>query len=125
MTVSGYDFDGNPIFEEFEVVRFGVKNGKVQTLSAGNYTISEYKKMESGVMGFKINGPYYFHLLGRYNPNSNWGCLAIKGGQPMWDHFVATLSSAGWNSNMYDLASSRIINVNIQYAPTPIVKLKN
>jgi hypothetical protein len=76
-------------------------------------------------MGFKINGPYYFHLLGSYNPNSNWGCLAIKGGQPMWDHFVATLSSAGWNSNMYDLASSRIINVNIQYAPTPIVKLKN
>ena len=36
MNVTGTDPEENNISEKFDVVRFGVKDGKVQTLKAGN-----------------------------------------------------------------------------------------
>ena len=122
MIVSGNDVDGNLISEEFSVSRFGVKNGKLNPpLKAGNYTVTEYKKMSSNIMGFRIGStPYFFHK--QYGLDSNFGSLTIKGTN--WLKFLATIEILGHDSNLSNTAKAGIINVNVNPAPNPIIKWK-
>ena len=124
MLVEGYDIEGNPINEEFAVSRFGVKNGKVQSLEAGYYTISEYKKMSTGIMGFRIKGPYFFHLQSNKCCDTNFGCLAISKGISEWIRFEKTIAKAGWNLPLEYIASNALINVNIMHVQQPNIKFK-
>jgi RHS repeat-associated protein len=119
MIVSGTDIDGNIIEEEFAVSRFGVKNGKINpSLKAGSYTVTEFKQMTSGVMGFQIGKtPYFFHK--QYGLDTNWGCLTIKGAS--WNNFLIAIEKLGWDSNLQNTARSGVIKVNVNSAPTPII----
>ena len=123
MNVTGTDPEGNNIAETFDVVRFGVKNGKVQTLKAGNYTVRQFYKMYGYLAAFRVNGPYAIHMLSANRIDANWGCLAIKGGFPEWNRFVETLDTIS-GRGLYDLGSSGTMNVNIQYVKMPNVYIK-
>jgi len=124
MNVTGIDPDGNNIAEKFDVVRFGVKDGKVQTLKAGNYTVKEYYRMFGKMPAFRVNGPYAIHMLSAGRVDANWGCLAIKGGFTEWNRFTSTLGTIS-GLGLFDLGSSGTMNVNVQYAKTPNVYIKN
>ncbi|WP_445721381.1 RHS repeat-associated core domain-containing protein [Flavobacterium sp.] len=123
MTVSGTDFEGNQVSEDYEVVRFGIKNGKTVTLKAGDYTVSEFYYFQNGeIPALRIKGPYLFHLQSINGIDQNYGCIAIKGGYPTWNKFISTITNLGWNSNISEIASSLQIQVNIQYTNTPTLK---
>jgi hypothetical protein len=124
MNVTGTDGDGVSIAEKFDVFRFGVKNGKVQTLKAGNYTVKEYYRMFGKMPAFRVNCPYAIHMLSANRVDANWGCLAIKGGISEWNRSttaMGTISGLG----LYDLDTSGTININVQYAKPPNVYIKN
>lgn len=122
MIVSGADVEGNIINEEFAVSRFGVKNGKSNpSLKAGYYTVTQYRKMSSGIMGFQIGEtPYFFHK--QYGVDTNFGCFTLKGSS--WDNFLITIDRLGWDSNFVNVAKSGIIKVNVISAPIPKINWK-
>jgi len=120
MNVTGTDGDGVNISEKFDVLRFGVKDGKVQTLKAGNYTVTEYYRMFGKMPAFRVNGPYTIHMLSTNRVDANSVCLAIKGGASEWNRFTTAVGAIS-GLGLYDLGSSGIMNVNVQYAKPPNV----
>lgn len=123
MNVTGTDGDGVNIAETFDVVRFGVKDRKVQTLKAGNYTVRQYYRMFGTMPAFRVNGPYAIHMLSANRVDANWGCIAIKGGANEWNRFTTALGTIS-GMGLYDLGSSGTMNVNVQYVKTPNVYIK-
>ena len=123
MIVSGENILGETVSEKFDVIRFGVKNGNVQTLRAGKYTVSEYYRMFGKMPAFRVSGPYAIHMLSANRIDLNFGCLAIKGGTPEWNRFVNTVGGIS-GLGLFDLGSSGTMHVNVQYAKTPNVYIK-
>jgi len=93
-------------------------------LKAGNYTVKEYYRMFGKMPAFRVNGPYAIHMLSAGRVDANWGCLAIKGGFTEWNRFTSTLGTIS-GLGLFDLGSSGTMNVNVQYAKTPNVYIKN
>jgi hypothetical protein len=126
--VTGEDIDGNPIKETFEVTRYGVKNGKIQSLTAGKYKVTAFEPFldgNSNIKGLRINGSrYLFHTQSdpERRADLNYGCIAMSDAH--WKRFQTTLINAGWGLDLAYIARNQFINVQINYAPTPTIKWK-
>ena len=120
MTVSGTDMWGDYDAADYDVVRFGIKDSgsgaSVVGLAAGKYKVSAFYANKITSQGaFHIKGKYFIHV-GSVNKQSNFdgnnGCIAILG-RANYDRFKIQLFSLSGGSNIYQIARSGVVNINM------------
>ena len=130
MTVTGKDMYGDTYTDNYEVVRFGIKDvGKgamVVGMNPGKYVVRAYNaKAIGGLGGFQISGKYFIHI-GSTGKTSNFdgnnGCIAIlrnSNFNTSYSSFYVSIFNFSGGTNIFQISKSGVINVNINNASKP------
>ena len=114
--------DGNDVYLEVGVSRFGVRDSKVNLPLKGGDYVAKYDKMNSNsnIKGLRIGGTAYFFHEQWGSGDHNFGCLTMM--ESSWDSFKGAVSLAGHSSWGYGLNETAIIRVTIISTPYPKIK---